>query len=239
MSPSPVGGILKAFETENPETALAAVLEAWTARLTSFAEAVGLAESRLEGFEATTEQTRERLALLNLSAAEAAQALQASSASIATSAAGAEAALETMTENLLETSQGLDALSRQLVDSMALLGEGVNNFVDQLGDLGVNWEGHEAGGLLDFLGFIDFGGIFHSGGQVDLPQEESLILVERGEGVLNRQAMDRLGREGLEALNRGELPASINITIHANDRADWGRLIERRLLPALERTRFF
>ncbi|MBM4293366.1 MAG: hypothetical protein FJ126_00460 [Deltaproteobacteria bacterium] len=117
---------------------------------------------------------------------------------------------------------------------------------------GENWPG-----LLGSL--LDFGGWFHQGGMVEAHQglvvapgglmpDERLVLAQTGEGILPRESMARLGEKNFEALRTGrfetgaERTPSYNITIQVQaldaagvSRLDWDRLVQRHILPALQR----
>jgi hypothetical protein len=124
-----------------------------------------------------------------------------------------------------------------------------------------NMEG--AGGWSGFLGpLLDFGGLFHQGGMVAAPQglvfspgslanDEQLILAQAGEGILPRESMALLGEGNFEALRTGRFEVApppgaaaprfdITIQVQSLDAAgvaglDWDRLVQRHLLPALQR----
>jgi hypothetical protein len=107
---------------------------------------------------------------------------------------------------------------------------------------------------------LGFGGIFHEGGILEahsglavspesLLADERLVKVQTGEGILPRDAMAQLGEENFEALrsgrfqmNQGSASPRFDITIQVQslDAAsvagmDWGKVVQRHLLPALER----
>ena len=79
--------------------------------------------------------------------------------------------------------------------------------------------------------------------------DEQLILAQSGEGILPRDAMARLGEDNFEALRRGrfeltprsEAPRqNITIQVQSLDAAgvaglDWGKLVQRHLLPLLQK----
>jgi hypothetical protein len=116
---------------------------------------------------------------------------------------------------------------------------------------GENWPG--------LLGFLDFGGWFHQGGLVEAHQglvvtpggllpDERVVLAQAGEGILPRESMARLGEKNFEALRTGRFETGaggaprydITIQVQALDtagvsRLDWDRLVQRHILPALER----
>jgi hypothetical protein len=117
------------------------------------------------------------------------------------------------------------------------------------------------GGGSSFLGAVlDFGGWFHQGGVVEAHQglavspgtlmgDEQLVLAQAGEGILPRESMARLGESNFEALRSGRFEVAagnagprydITIQVQALDAGgvaslDWDRLVQRHLLPALER----
>ncbi len=117
------------------------------------------------------------------------------------------------------------------------------------------------GGWSSWLGAaLSFGGWFHRGGIVSAHQglvvapeallaDEQLVLVQRGEGILPQESMSRLGEKGFEALRTGQFEVAgraaaprmeVNIQVQSLDPAgvaglDWERLVQRHLLPALQR----
>jgi hypothetical protein len=121
--------------------------------------------------------------------------------------------------------------------------------------------GGSGGGGTPFLAAVlDFGGWFHQGGVVEAHQglvvspgtlmgDEQLVLAQAGEGILPRESMARLGEGNFEALRSGRFEVSsgsggprydITIQVQALDAGgvaglDWDRLVQRHLLPALER----
>lgn len=121
--------------------------------------------------------------------------------------------------------------------------------------------GGEGDNWLSWLGFdFGLGGLFHQGGIVEahrgmvvnpevLMGDERLVMVQTGEGILPRDAMVRLGEENFEALRSGRFDANpsgrganyeITIQVQSLDAAgvaglDWDRLVQRHLLPALQR----
>jgi hypothetical protein len=80
-----------------------------------------------------------------------------------------------------------------------------------------------------------------------LMADEQLILAQKGEGVIPRESMARLGEKNFEALrsgkfdlNRGKTAPGFNVTIQvqALDASgvaglDWDRVVQRHLMPAL------
>jgi hypothetical protein len=117
------------------------------------------------------------------------------------------------------------------------------------------------GGWSSLLGSaLGIGGWFHQGGVVTAHQgmvvpsgtllsDEQLILAQTGEGILPREAMARLGEQNFEALRRGRFDLTpgggaprydITIQVQSLDAAgvaglDWDRLVQRHLLPALQK----
>jgi hypothetical protein len=79
--------------------------------------------------------------------------------------------------------------------------------------------------------------------------DEQLILAQSGEGILPREAMTTLGEKNFEALRTGRFELSpggagprydITIQVQSLDAAgvaglDWDRLVQRHLLPALQK----
>ncbi len=115
-------------------------------------------------------------------------------------------------------------------------------------------------GLTSLLSGLEFGGWFHQGGIVEahhglvvspgtLMADEQLVLAQAGEGILPRDSMERLGERTFEALRTGQFETvtegrgpryGIAIQVQSLDAAgvaalDWDKIIERHLLPALQR----
>ncbi len=136
-------------------------------------------------------------------------------------------------------------------------------FLADLDRVSTAWSGlfGGRGGGDDWAGFLApvIGGLFHQGGVVAAHQglvvspdatsgEEQLILAQSGEGILPRESMARLGEPNFEALRSGRFalaPAAApryDITIQVQSlesgaaALDWDRLVQRHILPALERT---
>lgn len=138
------------------------------------------------------------------------------------------------------------------------------NFLQTLEKVGQSWLGFfggSGGGWFSFLsGGLGFGGLFHQGGIVSAHQgltvspgawgsDEQLILAQAGEGILPREAMSRLGEKNFEALRSGRLDLSpagaaprydFSIQVQSLDaagvnRLDWGRLVQRQILPLLRK----
>ena len=120
--------------------------------------------------------------------------------------------------------------------------------------------GGAGGGWSSVLGAaLDFGGWFHQGGIVSAHQglvistgtlmgDEQLVLTQAGEGILPRESMARLGERNFEALRTGRFGIApggapsygITIQVQSLDAAgvaslDWDRVVQRHLLPALNR----
>jgi len=153
---------------------------------------------------------------------------------------------------LVEITGEVDAWGEHLMQTLDQVGQGFQMALGG-GSSGNDW--------LSWLGLgFDFGGIFHQGGIVEAHQglavapetllgEERLVKVQTGEGILPREAMVRLGEENFEALrsgrfqmNQGQTQPRYDITIQVQslDAAsvagmDWERVVQRHLLPALER----
>ena len=73
--------------------------------------------------------------------------------------------------------------------------------------------------------------LFHSGGMIS---GEGMFLGLRGEGVLNRSAMGILGESGLDQLNQGRVPVTVNkIIIQGWDGEDIKRVILDDVIPIL------
>jgi lambda family phage tail tape measure protein len=140
------------------------------------------------------------------------------------------------------------------------------DFLNTLAKMAGTWSstagsfGNGSGSPMSLLGgVLDFGGIFHAGGIVEAHQgmvispgtlmaDEQLILAQKGEGVLPRESMTRLGEKNFEALRTGKFDISggkaapgVNVTIQvqALDASgvvglNWDRVVQRHLLPALK-----
>jgi|UniRef100_A0A7V6DNH3 hypothetical protein len=165
--------------------------------------------------------------------------------------------------NLL--AQGWREALADLTTEVDAFGEHLMQTLDQAGQssrmLVGGGSGESTNSLLSYLGAgLGFGGIFHQGGVIEahtglavapesLLADERMIKVQTGEGILPRDAMVQLGEENFEALrsgrfqvNQGSAGPSYDITIQVQslDAAsvagmDWGKVVQRHLLPALER----
>jgi uncharacterized phage infection (PIP) family protein YhgE len=157
-------------------------------------------------------------------------------------------------EALADISTEVDAFADHLVQAL-----------DQASQSSPMLVGGGSGGatndLLSYVGMgLGFGGIFHQGGVIEahtglavapesLLADERMIKVQTGEGILPRDAMVQLGEENFEALrsgrfqmNQGNANPNYDITIQVQslDAAsvagmDWGKVVQRHLMPALER----
>jgi hypothetical protein len=153
---------------------------------------------------------------------------------------------------LTEMSGEVNAWGENLMQTMDQVGQGFQLTQDG---------GRSSGNLLSWVSEgLGLGGIFHEGGIVEahrglavnpesLLYDERLVKVQTGEGILPREAMVQLGEENFEALrsgrfqmNQGNAPPRYDITIQVQslDTAgvagmDWGKVVQRHLLPALER----
>jgi hypothetical protein len=166
-----------------------------------------------------------------------------------------------------EAASGLLAQSWQknLSDVSASVTEWGANFLQTLAQVGTAWGGtlgsgsSSQGSWTSLLGgVLDFGGIFHQGGVVEAHQgmvispgtlmgDEQLIMAQKGEGILPRESMGRLGEKNFEALrtgrfdlNSGKAAPRFDVTIQVQtlDTAgvaglDWDRVVQRHLVPAL------
>jgi hypothetical protein len=154
---------------------------------------------------------------------------------------------------LLDLTGEVDAWGENLMQTLDRVGRGFKSALGGGGRADNDW--------LSWLGLgFEFGGLFHQGGVVEahrgmvvspesLLEEERLIRVQTGEGILPRETMVRLGEDNFEALRTGRFqvegkqgPPRFDITIQVQslDAAgvaslDWDRVVERHLLPALER----
>jgi hypothetical protein len=155
---------------------------------------------------------------------------------------------------LAEITTEVDAFGEHLMQTLDLAGQGSQMLVG-------GGAGGSANDLLSYVGAgLGFGGIFHQGGILEahtglavspesLLADERLIKVQTGEGILPRDTMAQLGEDNFEALrsgrfqmNQGGASPSYDITIQVQslDAAsvagmDWGKVVQRHLLPALER----
>lgn len=155
---------------------------------------------------------------------------------------------------LAEITTELDAFGAHLMETM-----------DQAGQsLQLTSGGGGGGSGNDLLSWVStglgFGGIFHGGGILEahsglavspesLLADERLVKVQTGEGILPREAMVQLGEENFEALRSGRFQVNrrdtaprydITIQVQSLDTAgvagmDWEKVVQRHLLPALER----
>jgi hypothetical protein len=139
------------------------------------------------------------------------------------------------------------------------------NFLNTLAKVAGAWgttagpQGAAGGSPLSLLGgVLDFSGIFHDGGVVEAHQgmvispgtlmaDEQLILAQKGEGVLPRESMARLGEKNFETLRTGKFDLSggktapafnVTIQVQALDASgvaglNWDRVVQRHLMPAL------
>jgi hypothetical protein len=154
---------------------------------------------------------------------------------------------------------------QSLTDISGSVDQWGENFLNTLTKVAGAWGttsgsmGGGGGSPLSLLGgFLDFGGIFHEGGVVEAHQgmvvspgtlmaDEQLILAQKGEGVLPRESMARLGEKNFEALRAGKFDLSgsktaprfnVTIQVQALDASgvsglDWDRVVQRHLMPAL------
>jgi len=166
-------------------------------------------------------------------------------------------------------SQG-QAMGAALVESwqtsLAALTEAVDSWathaLEAFSQVGSSAQGmFGGGGWSSWLGLgFDIGGIFHQGGLVEahrgmvvapetLLDDEQMVVVQSGEGILPRESMVRLGEENFEAIRSGRFTMGqgqgaprydISINVQSLDPAaaaglDWGRVVQRHLMPALQR----
>ncbi len=157
-------------------------------------------------------------------------------------------------EALAGISNEVDALGVQLTQTLDLASQGsqlvVGGSANSSGNDLMNWVSTGLG----------FGGIFHEGGILEahtglaispesLLADERLIKVQTGEGILPRDTMVQLGEENFEALRTGRFQMNqggggprydITIQVQSLDASsvagmDWGKVVQRHLLPALQR----
>ena len=155
-------------------------------------------------------------------------------------------------QNLTATSESVDQWGEDFLNTLAKMAGAWTSTAGSFGSGG--------GSPMSLLGgVLDFGGIFHDGGIVEAHQgmvispgtlmaDEQLILAQKGEGVLPRESMARLGENNFEALRTGKFDVGggksapvVNVTIqvHALDASgvaglNWDRVVQRHLLPALK-----
>jgi len=155
---------------------------------------------------------------------------------------------------LADLATEVDAFGEQLMQTLDQAGQG-----SQLALSG--GAGGAANDMLSWVGMsLGFGGIFHQGGVIEahsglavgpesLLADERLVKVQTGEGILPRDAMVQLGEENFEALRSGRFQMNqgsagprydITIQVQSLDAAgvagmDWGKVVQRHLVPALER----
>ena len=157
------------------------------------------------------------------------------------------------------------SLGKSLGEISGVLEDWVENFLRQLEKVSQSWlglfGGGDGGGWLSWLGGgLGFGGLFHQGGIVSAHQgatispgtwesDEQLILAQSGEGILPRESMARLGTQNFEALRSGRFEraprdggTSLGVTIQVQtldaagvNRVDWDRLVQRHILPLLQK----
>ena len=157
-------------------------------------------------------------------------------------------------ETLAGIGSEVEALGEQLTQTLDLASQG-----SQLA-LG-GGSGSSGNDLVSWVSTgLGFGGIFHEGGILEahsglavspesLLADERLIKVQTGEGILPRDTMVQLGEENFEALrtgrfqmNQGNASPRYDITIQVQSLdassvagMDWGKVVQRHLLPALQR----
>lgn len=160
---------------------------------------------------------------------------------------------QTWRQALLELTGEVNAWGEHFLETLDQVSQGFKKSLGGGGGEGNDW--------LSWLGLgFEFGGIFHQGGVVEahrglvvspesLLEEERLVKVQTGEGILPRETMVRLGEENFEALRSGRFQVGapsgaprydITIQVQSLDAAgvaalDWDRVVQRHLLPALER----
>jgi hypothetical protein len=157
-------------------------------------------------------------------------------------------------EFLSELSTEVDAFGESLMRTLDQAGAGSQTAL-------VGGTGGVGGDLISWVSAgLGFGGIFHEGGILEahsglavspesLLADERLVKVQTGEGILPRESMAQLGEDNFEALrsgrfqmNQGSASPRFDITIQVQslDAAsvagmDWSKVVQRHLLPALER----
>jgi hypothetical protein len=156
-------------------------------------------------------------------------------------------------QNLTDISGSVDQWGDNFLNALAKV---AGSWSSTAGSLGAGGGGGSALNLLG--GVLDFGGIFHEGGIVEAHQgmvispgtlmaEEQLILAQKGEGILPRESMARLGEKNFEALRTGKFDTgggktapglNVTIQVQALDASgvaglNWDRVVQRHLLPAL------
>jgi hypothetical protein len=154
-------------------------------------------------------------------------------------------------QNLATVSESVDQWGDNFLDTLAKVAGAWGSTAGGQGGGGAGWSSLLGGAL-------GFGGWFHQGGIVEAHQgmvispgtlmaDEQLILAQKGEGVLPRESMARLGEKNFEALRTGKFDLSggktapgfnVTIQVQALDASgvaglDWDRVVQRHLLPAL------
>jgi hypothetical protein len=166
-----------------------------------------------------------------------------------------------------ETSAGLltTTWQKSFTDISGSMDEWGDSFLSTLTKIASAWgatassEGSSSSSWSSLLsGVLDFGGLFHQGGIVEAHQgmvispgtlmgDEQLIMAQKGEGVLPRESMARLGEKNFEALRTGRFDLAegkaaprfdVTIQVQTLDAAgvaglNWDRLVQRHLAPAL------
>lgn len=184
------------------------------------------------------------------------QMAAASGSEFTAMAAQGEAAANLMGQswqsNLTNISGSMDQWGENFLNTLTKVAGAWSSTAGSLGG------GGGGGSSLSLLGgVLDFGGIFHEGGIVEAHQgmvispgtlmaDEQLILAQKGEGVLPRESMARLGEKNFEALRTGKFDSGgktasgfhVTIQVQALDASgvaglNWDRVVQRHLLPAL------
>lgn len=161
---------------------------------------------------------------------------------------------QTWRQALAEITAEVDAFGLHLTQTMDQAGQ-------SLQAASGGGAGGSGGDLLSWVSVgLGFGGIFHEGGILEahnglavspesLLADERLVKVQTGEGILPRDAMVQLGEENFESLRSGRFQVTrgdsaprydITIQVQSLDTAgvagmDWEKVVQRHLMPALER----
>jgi hypothetical protein len=154
-------------------------------------------------------------------------------------------------KNLTDISGSMEQWGANILDTLTKVASAWGTTAGSQSSSGSGWSS-----LLG--GVLDFGGWFHQGGIVEAHQgmvispgtlmsDEQLIMAQRGEGILPRESMARLGEKNFEALRSGKFDLAggkaaprfdVTIKVQTLDASgvaglDWDRLVQRHLVPAL------
>jgi len=154
-------------------------------------------------------------------------------------------------KNLTDMSDSVEQWGANLLETLTKAASAWGTTAGSQGSSGSSWSS-----LLG--GILEVGGWFHQGGIVEAHQgmvispgtlmgDEQLIMAQKGEGILPRESMARLGERNFEALRTGRFDLAegkaaprfdVTIQVQTLDASgvaglDWDRLVQRHLAPAL------